>query len=423
VGNFSVVSISNLSKVYHIYNEPADRLKEALNPFKKEYHKKFHALDNISLEIQKGESVGLIGKNGAGKSTLLKIITGVLTPTSGSVKVKGKVASLLELGAGFNPEMTGIENIYLNGTVMGYTKAEIDKKVDDIIEFADIGDFVFQPVKMYSSGMFARLAFSVAINVDPDILIIDEALSVGDMAFQNKCFERISNFRKEGKTVIFVSHSLSAIRLLCEKAAWIKNGKLIAYGETKSITQRYEKENYSNVTCKNLQNDTAKIPDLESRLIKDRVKSFGEKAANATCYFSDIFIPGLKEGSINVETFSDITIEIEICNVLKHSIDIGLGIAITRQDGLEITRINNIRDDMPISLKAGYSTITLFFQQLNLLDGEYFFSFFLSLSNLLESFHKIEHYIKLSVETPYSQCGWKISEGVTALTHRWRVDS
>ena len=177
------IKIEHLSKVYKIFDKPTDRVKEALNPFRKRYSRDFYALNDVSLTIKKGETVGIIGKNGAGKSTILKIITGVLTPTSGSVQVNGRIASLLELGAGFNPEMTGIENIYLNGTIMGYSKEEMDDRVQDIIDFADIGEFINQPVKMYSSGMFARLAFAVNAFVEPDILIVDEALSVGDAAF------------------------------------------------------------------------------------------------------------------------------------------------------------------------------------------------------------------------------------------------
>ena len=186
----TAIKVTNLSKVYKLYDKPADRLKESLHPLKKKYHKEFYALNDVSFEIKKGETVGIIGKNGAGKSTLLKIITGVLTPSGGHVHVNGRIASLLELGAGFNPEYTGVENIYLQGTLMGYTKEEMESKIQAILDFADIGDFVYQPVKSYSSGMFARLAFAVAINVEPDILIVDEALSVGDVFFQNKCFKK-----------------------------------------------------------------------------------------------------------------------------------------------------------------------------------------------------------------------------------------
>ena len=201
----TAIKVSNLTKIYKLYDKPMDRLKESLHPLKKNYHKDFYALNDVSFEVKKGETVGIIGKNGAGKSTLLKIITGVLTPTSGDVQVNGRIASLLELGAGFNPEYTGIENIYLQGTLMGFGHEEMAAKVDEILAFADIGDFIHQSVKMYSSGMFARLAFAVAINVDPDILIVDEALSVGDAAFQNKCIRKMEEIGDKGITILFVS--------------------------------------------------------------------------------------------------------------------------------------------------------------------------------------------------------------------------
>ena len=222
------ISVKNLSKVYHLYDKPADRLKEALHPFKKIYHHDFYAMNDVSFEIKKGETVGIIGKNGAGKSTLLKMITGVLTPTNGEIEVNGKIASLLELGAGFNPEMTGMENIYLNGTIMGFSKEEMDGKVDAILEFADIGEFIDQPVKMYSSGMFARLAFSVAIAVEPDILIVDEALSVGDMAFQLKCFKKFDDLQNQNKTILFVTHALDTVIRYCNRSMVIEHGKKVA---------------------------------------------------------------------------------------------------------------------------------------------------------------------------------------------------
>jgi len=233
------IKVNNLSKIYHLYDKPEDRLKEALNPFKKKYHHDFYALNEVSFEIKKGETVGIIGKNGAGKSTLLKIITGVLTPTSGSVEVNGKISSLLELGAGFNPEMTGIENIYLNGTIMGFSEEEMDSKVDVILEFADIGKFVYQQVKTYSSGMFARLAFSVAVNIDPDILIVDEVLSVGDMAFQAKCILRMKLMISNGATVLFVSHDITSIKDLCQSAILLKNARIEMMGNVKNVAERY----------------------------------------------------------------------------------------------------------------------------------------------------------------------------------------
>jgi len=239
--NNIAIKVNNLTKVYHLYNKPQDRLKEALNPFKKSYHHDFFAMNDVSFEIKKGETVGIIGKNGAGKSTLLKMITGVLTPTQGSIETTGTIASLLELGAGFNPEMTGLENIYLNGTLMGFSKEEMAKRVDAILEFADIGEFIHQPVKMYSSGMFARLAFSVSIAVEPDILIIDEALSVGDMAFQMKCFNKFQDFQAQGRTILFVTHALDTVIRYCTRGIVIDNGHKVFDGSSKNAVDTFKK--------------------------------------------------------------------------------------------------------------------------------------------------------------------------------------
>jgi teichoic acid transport system ATP-binding protein len=239
--NTLAIKVQNLTKIYHLYNQPQDRLKEALHPFKKSYHHDFYAMDDVSFEIHKGETVGIIGKNGAGKSTLLKMITGVLTPTAGDMETHGKIASLLELGAGFNPEMTGLENIYLNGTLMGFSREEMTPKIDAILEFADIGEFIHQPVKMYSSGMFARLAFSVSINVEPDILIVDEALSVGDMAFQMKCFKKFQEFQEKKKTILFVTHALDTVIRYCNRGIVIDNGKKIFDDTPKLAVDAFKK--------------------------------------------------------------------------------------------------------------------------------------------------------------------------------------
>ncbi len=260
----NVIEAENITKVYQLYNKPQDRLKEALNPFKKSYHHDFYALQDVSFSVKKGETVGIIGKNGAGKSTLLKIITGVLTPTSGKVEVNGKVASLLELGAGFNPEMTGLENIYLNGTLMGFSREEMDSKVDTILEFANIGEFIHQPVKMYSSGMFARLAFSVAINVDAEILIVDEALSVGDMLFQAKCIAKMTEMMEAGTTILFVSHDIHAVRSLCNRGIYLENGKIKMAGDAGEVVDRYinDDQQESNKYLKDLNRNSIKTdPD------------------------------------------------------------------------------------------------------------------------------------------------------------------
>ncbi|MGE6230239.1 ABC transporter ATP-binding protein [Paenibacillus chitinolyticus] len=235
------IKIRNLSKSYRLYNKPVDRVIETFHPSGKTRHKLFHAVNNISFDIYKGETIGILGKNGAGKSTLLKMITGVLTPTSGTIEVEGKISALLELGAGFNPDLSGLENVYFNGAIMGYTNEEMDSKVQSIINFADIGDFINQPVKNYSSGMFARLAFAVAVNVDPDILIVDEALSVGDVAFQTKCFRKFSEFQNAGKTIIFVSHSLDSILKYCSRAVVINDGELVAQGKTREMVDVFKR--------------------------------------------------------------------------------------------------------------------------------------------------------------------------------------
>ena len=236
----TVIEIKNITKIYNLYNKPSDRLKEALFS-RKSRHTEFAALNDVSFDVCKGEILGIIGKNGSGKSTILKIITNVLTPTSGECIVKGKIAALLELGAGFNMEYTGIENIYLNGQMIGFSKEEMDKKLQDIIDFADIGEHIFQPVKTYSSGMFARLAFSVAISVDPDILIVDEALSVGDVFFQSKCYRRFEEFRDKGKTILFVTHDMGSVIRYCNRCVLLNAGKKVGEGKPQEMVDLYKR--------------------------------------------------------------------------------------------------------------------------------------------------------------------------------------
>ena len=235
------IKIDGVSKLYKLYDKPTDRLKESLGLSKEKKYKEHFALRNVSFDVKKGECVGIIGTNGAGKSTILKIITGVLNPTAGSVNINGRISALLELGAGFNPEYTGIENVYLNGTMIGFSREEIDAKMDEILAFADIGDFVHQPVKTYSSGMFVRLAFAVAINIDPEILIVDEALSVGDVFFQAKCFKKFEDFKANGKTILFVSHDLSSIEKYCDKAVLLDHGTKVGEGTPIEIINKYKK--------------------------------------------------------------------------------------------------------------------------------------------------------------------------------------
>jgi len=236
----NVIEVHNLSKVYKIYPNPKARLIEALSVVrKKKYHKEFSALRDLSFHVKKGTTLGIIGKNGAGKSTLLKVLTGIVTPSNGSVEVHGKISALLELGAGFNMEYTGMQNIFLQGTLMGFTQQEMEKKVPDILKFADIGDFIHQPVKTYSSGMFVRLAFSTAINVEPDILIVDEALAVGDIFFQNKCYKKFAEMREKGITILFVSHDIGSIKQFCDTVVWLKDGQIEAFGNKDEVCSKY----------------------------------------------------------------------------------------------------------------------------------------------------------------------------------------
>lgn len=237
----NMIEVKEVTKIYKLYDKPIDRLKESISLTHKNYHRDFYALNLVSFSVAKGESVGIIGTNGSGKSTMLKIITGVLTQTAGSVSVKGKVCALLELGAGFNMDYTGIENIYMNGTMMGFTKEEMDAKLQEILDFADIGDFVYQPVKSYSSGMFVRLAFALNIAVDPEVLIVDEALSVGDVFFQAKCYHRMDELKKKGTTILMVTHDMGSVMKYCDKVVLLNKGEKVAEGKPGDMVDLYKK--------------------------------------------------------------------------------------------------------------------------------------------------------------------------------------
>lgn len=233
------IVVQNITKIYKLFDNPIDRLKESFHPFKKKYHRDFYALRDVSFDVKKGEVVGIVGKNGCGKSTLLQIITGVLTQSSGEVTVTGNVSALLELSAGFNPELSGIDNIYFKSSILGFSKEQTEAKIDDILSFADIGEFIYQPIKTYSSGMYGRLGFAVAINVDPDILIIDEALSTGDFRFQQKCLRKIREFQEIGKTILFVSHNTGSVVEFCSRAIWLMDGKVHDTGTPNDICKQY----------------------------------------------------------------------------------------------------------------------------------------------------------------------------------------
>lgn len=341
----SIIQISGLSKVYKLYDKPTDRVKEALHLSWKTCAKEFKALDNISFEVNKGETVGIIGTNGAGKSTLLKIITGVLEKSSGDVNIKGKISALLELGTGFNQEYTGIQNIYLSGRMMGYSKKEMDERIQNIIDFAEIGEFINQPVKIYSSGMFARLAFAVAINVEPDILIVDEALSVGDLFFQNKCFKKFDELKKKGVTILFVSHDISSVRQMCSRVLWIEKGTQKIFDSSDKVCDMYmdEKRINMNQQVDSIESDITamdSVDDFQYRNVP-RIQIKENKLSCdffeiVSCYFVD------KNGEIVTHLLVDEEYETHVLINMKKDLDnMIVGFVLENNKGLPLYDINN----------------------------------------------------------------------------------
>jgi len=385
----AAIQVANLTKIYPLYNKPSDRLREAMSIFrKKKYHQDFYALNDVSFEIEQGETVGIIGKNGSGKSTLLKIITGVLTPTSGSVKVNGRVSALLELGAGFNPELSGIENVYFNGMIMGYSKKEMDEKLDDILSFADIGDFVNQPVKMYSSGMFVRLAFSVATNINPDILIVDEALSVGDMFFQAKCMTKMKKMIDDGNvTLLFVSHSMDAVKALCQKSILLSNGKVIMNGKSAEVVEKYFKMRVgSEQKTVNQPTPTDNIPDrtaneqltansLEQYLTPSesfKQKSSFQRIMNGKAEFLNVLLLDESETEITNVKFGQTVILRMVLKAHEDICALGFGYHIRDRNGVEVIYgSSSIEDKRLYDLKAGDIHIIDWKFELKLSQGTY----------------------------------------------------
>ena len=371
----TIISVRDLTKIYYIYAKPKDRLKEAFSLTRKKYHTDFYALRDINFDVKEGECFGIIGKNGSGKSTLLKIITGVLTQTKGDVNINGRISALLELGAGFNQEYTGIENVYLNGDIMGFTKEEMDAKLDEIIEFADIGDHINQPVKTYSSGMFVRLAFALAINVDPEILIVDEALSVGDAFFQLKCYKKFMDFKRRGKTIIFVTHDLSSVIKYCDRVMVLNEGDQIEIGEARDMVDLYKKI-LVNQENKGKDKESGKEL-LDSGLIKSNVPlseniiDYGTKQAE----FTEINLYNRKgEAADQIAKFDElnITFKVRFNEEIHNPI-----FAVSYKDikGTELTGTNNMFEGMDgFIAKAGETYEVSFKQIIPFQSGNYFIS-------------------------------------------------
>ena len=390
----SAISIKNLSKIYRMYPKPYYRLLQSFIN-KKLYQEKV-AINNISIEILKGEVIGILGKNGSGKSTLLQLIAGILTPTKGSIENNGRIAALLELGSGFNPEFTGIENIYLNGAIAGLGKEEVDRSVEHIISFADIGDYINKPIKTYSSGMYVRLAFACAVNVNPDILIIDEALSVGDMQFQLKCIENMKLFKKRGTTILFGSHDSYSLRNFCDKALWMKDGEVIMNGSAEHVTEVYQ--NYMKSSVK-------------SEEIVDPIQETGD--------FLNIENVCVRNSQLQETEFIAFNerFSISVNYSLRKKMD-GLvgGIALYDSQNNYVCGLNTKIDNYPLPSEPGNYSLCLNYTNVALLPGKYYIDVGFFESSAVVSLDY--SYRKFSL-TIYS--GNYIAEGITFLEHDWLV--
>ena len=369
----NAIEIRNLSKMYKLYNKPLDRLVDSLGLTRKKLYKEHYALRDINFDIGVGECVGIIGTNGSGKSTILKIITGVLSPTGGSITVNGRISALLELGAGFNPEYSGLENIYLNGTMMGFTEAEIDARLDDILSFADIGEFVHQPVKTYSSGMFVRLAFAVAINIDPEILVVDEALSVGDVFFQSKCYHKFEEFKRQGKTILFVSHDLGSISKYCDRVILLNQGEMLDQGTPKAMVDMYKQLLVRQNPVKQAQmNSAIRESQKKGFQMNPNTLEYGEKQAEIVD-FVVIDSKGLQSNTIEKGTTFKIKMRIHFNESILQPI---MAFTFKNIQGTEITGTNTMYEGVNVeNTEPGSECVVTFEQKMDLQGGEYLLSF------------------------------------------------
>lgn len=369
--------MKNLTKMYKLYDKPSDRLKEALGLTKKKLYKEHYALRDVNFDIQEGECVGIIGTNGSGKSTILKIITGVLTPTQGEVKVDGRISALLELGAGFNMEYSGLENVYLNGTMIGFSKEEIDARLDDILEFADIGDFIHQPVKTYSSGMFVRLAFAVAINIDPEILVVDEALSVGDVFFQAKCYHKFEEFKKQGKTILFVSHDLSSVSKYCDRVILLNKGVKLDEGSPKQMVDLYKQLLVGQDPVKQQEADKEKKAAVQSEgtgnfQANPNMLEYGNRMAEII-HFEVLDDRGMLSNTIEKGTEFKIRMKVHFNEDIQEPI---MAYTFKNIKGTEITGTNTMFEKAQVARSgAGDECTVTFTQNMDLQGGEYLLSF------------------------------------------------
>ena len=400
-----IIEMRDVTKIYHLYGHPMDRLKEGLSITHKSYHRDHMVLKDFNLAIRHGESVGFVGKNGAGKSTLLKLITGVLSANSGTIQVRGKVAALLELGAGFNMEYTGRQNIFLNGKMMGYSKVEMQERVDAIIEFADIGDFIDQPVKTYSSGMFARLAFAVSINVSPDILIVDEVLSVGDTRFQMKCIDKMKELKEGGTTILFVSHTLEQIKRFCTRAVWMKDGHIELDGEASEVIDLYDSHMRTGLDVKELM----RLRDG----VQDEITTVDSSNPNLVVSIDQVHL-----NSTNLRTFDPLEVRISYSVYTERVDDFSFGVAIYSEDRkVYIFGPNTYLEKADVPCTKGRHRVVYRIPKLPLIQGVFAVDVGIFSNGGLVNLDYRNNVRKFVVSNPY------FSEGTCFMEHEWKVES
>jgi len=348
------IKINNVSKKYHIYDAPIDRIKQKIFSRGKKYYKEFKALDDISFEVKKGETVGIIGRNGAGKSTLLQMICGTLMPTQGDIEIAGRVTALLELGAGFNPEFTGRENVYLNATLLGLTKHEIDEKYDRILEFADIGEFINQPVKTYSSGMYVRLAFSIQANLEPDVFIVDEALAVGDAYFVQRCMHRFNELKKNGTTILLVTHDANAVKKHCERAIWIDEGSMRMEGESSDVVDLYIADLFKRDIIKSDNDRNKATSDATENIEKyeTRIPNIDRRLGDQSCCILGVALYNSDNKEVNViNVESEVTLSFSVINNnISNKVKVLAGYVFRTSRGEEFASTNTQMEEVSVDM-------------------------------------------------------------------------
>jgi lipopolysaccharide transport system ATP-binding protein len=402
------ISVKNLNKCYQLYAQPIDRLKQFLWRGRRQYFREFWALRDVSFDIAKGEVLGIIGRNGAGKSTLLQLLCGTLNPTDGSVNVQGRIAALLELGSGFNPEFTGRENVYLSASILGLSQQEIDERFEAIVDFSGIRDFIDQPVKTYSSGMYVRLAFSVATSVDPDILIVDEALSVGDGEFARKSFDRIRAMKEAGKTILFCSHTLYQVEAFCDRVLWLDRGRLMNLGDPQDVVQCY-----SNILQDNTEpedtSSTVSPSDFKSTIVTPAPE--GHARLNGI----KVIVDGKEFSNLEVmSSMSDVSITVSIIsdpNLPCPSIAAGFMFPDSRVVASASTHFDKI---MVNRTENGCGKVDLVFPKLSLLKGNYWVAAYLLCENGIHVYDCVNFVTEIKVRQA------NLEQGIVSLPHFWK---